>query len=164
MFTMVMNLVVNFLMTVVHSTRSGSNSFGVLGTVYEICLAMVHKAPAVVRLLVVGFMVFNTMDVGGVVMNKLTFNVGSNTCMTRVIHSNVVSVSRKRARTKQDLNLGFDRAVQLVVVPRTFGGMLPTLMGRFVILVGRASVVNCVNVVSLAGKTVLVRDHACGTF
>lgn len=96
-------------------------------------------------------------------MTIVTFNLGSTTCVTRIVHSNVVSMSRKRVRTNEDLNLSCNGAVQLVVLPRTFGGILPTVNGRLVALLGRASVDNCVNLISLAGNSSVVHDVACRT-
>lgn len=157
-----MNVLVNLMITLMHLKTTGGNEEAVLSAVTSVCISIVHKAPSILRLVVVCFTIFR--DELKCITTIIDFNVGDNTCISRIVHKNVLSMSGKRDRTNHSLNLKCGSAVHFVVVPRTMGAVLPTVNGRFVRLVGRASVLNCMNVVSLAGTTDCISSHACRVF
>lgn len=157
-----MKLLLNLVITVVEVGTSEGKGGAVTSLVTTFCISIVHKAPSMLRLVVICFTIFR--DELKCITTIMDFKVGDKTCISRIVHKKVRTISQKRARTKQSLNLYCGSAVECVIVPRTIGGVLPTVKGRFVRLVGRASVLNCIKVISLAGTTDCMSSEACGVF
>ncbi len=148
---LIVNVVVNALVTIIQ-ILPGCHIFPhILGDVYAFCITFFEKAPVMIRLLLLCCITLPVVKLGlpSIAITVVIFNLGSNTCVSRVVHDNVRSISPKRARNNQTVKLDFSGAVISVMVPRTIGGVLPALNGRFVALVGRASIMDFVNTVSL---------------
>lgn len=164
--TDVVKVLVNLLLILVEVS-----SGGVLRAVSHICVSVIHKAPSVVRIVLVccslsGILdvppvrVLNT-DLSHILPNSVTLKLGSKTCATRVFHSKVVSVPGKRARTNLSLKVAHRVMVFRVILPRTIEGTLPTVKGRFVSLVGRSSILFCVNIRRIATRTLNINKALC---
>lgn len=160
---LVVNVIVNALVTAIHIVPGCGALPEMLGRVYDFCITLFEKAPVMIRLLVFCCMLLPVfkMGVAKIRISVIMFNLGDNTCVSRVVQDKVRSISRKRVRTKETIKLDFKADVVGVIVPRTIGGVLPALKGRFVSLVGRASMMDFINTTSLCITFGFVKDGDC---
>lgn len=163
MINVVVNILVNAVVTAIHILPGCGALPQTLGTIYDFCMNLFHKAPVIIRLLVFCCIVLPLVKVGlpNIHITVIIFKLGDNTCVSRVVQDNVRSISPKRLRTKHTINLNFNPTVVQVIVPRTIGGVLPALNGRFVTLVGRASIIDFINTTSLCITFGCVKDGDC---
>lgn len=131
--------------------------------VISTCVSIVHKAPLVLRLVIICFKPCFVFKVHVSVKCDLvtifvTFDVGCTTCFTRVCEKKVRSVSTKRCRTTGVLKCDGTRAFFEVVLPRIVGEVLPSIAGRIVALMGSASLTFIITISRVFAVTGRVTD------
>lgn len=158
-----MNVILNALVTATEIIPGAGIFIGILRGVTSFCIDLFENAPVIIRLLIFCCILVPLLKlrVGSMNITLIIFKLGSNTCVSRVVHTNVLSISPKRVRNNHSINLDCNAAVVGVIVPRTVGGVLPALKGRFVSLVGRASMMDFINTASLCLTFRHVNSGAC---
>lgn len=157
----VLNIVLNSVVTVVHL-----GGMPMLGRLFVMFVSFVQNAPFLMRLFLVCFKMPRVVSrvklgVGGIpnLMFMCTmFALRVTTCDTRVVHSDVSTITPNRGRTTGDLNVARFRDCIHVVLPRTFAVDVPPLAGLIVNVLGKATLVFGINIISVVHGTSLVNN------
>ena len=142
--------------------RSASNAF--VSACAKGYIAIMQGTPLLVFLMVLFYVVFGKVDIGGIWVAVIGFSLNASAYLGEVLRSGIEAVPR--GQTEAALALGYTprRAFFRFVLPQAVRTVLPVYRGQVVILLKNTSIVGYIAIGDLTKASDLVRSRTYESF
>ena len=114
---------------------------GVLRGVARAYIETIRGTPVLVQLLIIYFVVFQTVNVDKTFAAVVAFAVNSSAYIAEIIRAGIQAVDRGQTEAARSLGLSHLATMRLVIIPQAVRNILPALGNEFIVLLKETSII-----------------------
>ncbi len=132
----------------------GSAVLGVFNVITKVYITIVRGTPAIVQLMILGFVVFKSSR-NFTLVGALGLGINSGAYVSEIIRSGLMSIDKGQMEAGRSLGLDYMTTMTHVVVPQAIKNILPALGNEYITLLKDTSLISVI-----AGKELLYAAKA----
>ena len=160
----VLGVVLGFLVAVVRTASEQTGKFKILDWLCRIYLTVIRGTPVVVQLLIIYFVICNSMAVNKVLVAIVAFGFNSGAYVAEIIRSGIMSIDRGQMEAGRSLGLSYTKVMVFVILPQAFKNVLPALGNEFIVLLKETSVAGYIALQDLTKGGEIIRSQTYDAF
>ena len=142
-------VLIGVLVAIVRVYRTQTGKLKFLDWLCGVYLAIFRGTPIVVQLMIMYFIVFNSVK-NGVIVAIITFGINSGAYVSEIVRAGILAVDAGQTEAGRSLGLSARKTMFLIVLPQAIKNILPALGNEFISLLKETSVAGYVSIRDLA--------------
>lgn len=174
-FAVIIGIVLGFLVSIIRSTyemnrndRSKSKTYKVVMSVLNfICkayLSVIRGTPVVVQLLIIYFVIFQSVAIDKVVVAVVAFGINSGAYVAEIFRSGIMSIDKGQFEAGRSLGFNYFQTMVFIIMPQAFKNVLPALGNELITLLKETSVAGYIALEDLTKGGDIIRSRTYDAF
>lgn len=139
-FAVFLGIFLGFLVGVIRSTHDKTGRLTILNTITKIYISVIRGTPVVVQLLIIYFVIFQTIEVSRILAAVIAFGVNSGAYVAEIFRSGIMSIDNGQMEAGRSLGLSYKQTMWRIVMPQALKNVLPALGNELITLLKETSV------------------------
>lgn len=128
----------------------------VFNAICKLYITIIRGTPAIVQLMILGFVVFKTSR-NFTVVGALGLGINSGAYVAEIIRSGLMSVDKGQMEAGRSVGLNYITTMTNIIIPQAIKNILPALGNEFIVLLKDTSLISVI-----AGKELLYAARSIG--
>ncbi|MBQ4335542.1 MAG: amino acid ABC transporter permease [Myxococcaceae bacterium] len=161
-FSLIIGLLLGFVVAVIRAMNQMTGKCKIADFVCRIYLTVIRGTPVVVQLMIMYFVVLNSVDKR--VAAIVAFGINSGAYVAEIIRGGILAMDK--GQFEAGLSLGFSelKAMWLILLPQALRNVLPALANEFIVLIKETSVAGYIAIQDLTKSGDLIRSRTYDAF
>ncbi|MCL2772777.1 MAG: amino acid ABC transporter permease [Oscillospiraceae bacterium] len=142
-------VIIGSIVAMVRVYHAQTGRLKIIDAVFGAYLAVFRGTPIVVQLLIMYYIVFQSVD-NGLIVAVLAFGINSGSYVAEIIRAGILAVDIGQTEAGRSLGLSALKTLTLIVLPQAVKNILPALGNEFITLLKETSVAGYVAIRDLA--------------
>jgi His/Glu/Gln/Arg/opine family amino acid ABC transporter permease subunit len=159
-FAVLVGIVLGTLVALIRvSHQNNPKKLRVLNAIASIYLTVIRGTPMVVQLLIMWYIVFQSINVDPIFAAILAFGINSGAYVAEVIRSGIQSVDKGQVEAGRSLGLSQRDTMVKIVFPQALKNVLPAIGNEFIALLKETSVAGYIAIQDLTKGGDTIRSN-----
>ncbi len=174
-FAVIIGIVLGFFVSIVRSTYEMNRNDRSKGKVYKvimgilnfICrayLSIIRGTPVVVQLLIIYFVIFQSVSIDKVLVAVIAFGVNSGAYVAEIFRSGIMSIDKGQFEAGRSLGFNYFETMVYIIMPQAFKNVLPALGNELITLLKETSVSGYIALEDLTKGGDIIRSRTYDPF
>ena len=163
-FALIIGIVFGFLLAVVRSTYEKTGKLKILNAVAKVYITIIRGTPVVVQLLIIYFVIFQSVNISKVIVAFLAFGINSSAYVAEIFRSGIMSVDPGQFEAGRSLGFSYSQTMFHIIMPQAFKNILPALGNEFIVLLKETSVAGYIALEDLTKGGDIIRSRTYDAF
>lgn len=163
-FAVMIGILLGFLVAVVRSTNEKTGKLKLLNMVCKVYLTVIRGTPVVVQLLIIYFVVFESVNIDQIIVATLAFGFNSGAYVAEIIRSGIMSIDNGQFEAGRSLGFTYPQTMIYIILPQAFKNVLPALANEFIVLLKETSVAGWIGMVDLTKAGTIIQSRTYEPF
>ncbi|MBR2978445.1 MAG: amino acid ABC transporter permease [Myxococcaceae bacterium] len=161
-FSLIIGLLLGFVVAVIRAMNQTTGKYKIADFICRIYLTVIRGTPVVVQLMIMYFVVLNSVDKR--VAAIVAFGINSGAYVAEIIRGGILAIDK--GQFEAGLSLGFSefKAMWLILLPQALRNVLPALANEFIVLIKETSVAGYIAIQDLTKSGDLIRSRTYDAF
>ena len=163
-FAVLIGVVLGFLIAIVRTTHDKTGKLKILNAICKVYLTVIRGTPVVVQLMIIYFIIFGSVDISNLLINKKKFGINSGAYVAEIFRSGIMSIDNGQFEAGRSLGFNYAQTMMYIVMPQAFKNVLPTLCNEFISLLKETSVSGYIALQDLTKGGDIIRSRTYDAF
>lgn len=163
-FAVIVGIVVGFLIAIVRSTCDKTGRLKILNALCNLYLTVIRGTPVVVQLLIIYFVIFESVNISKVFVAIVAFGINSGAYVAEIIRSGIMSVDNGQFEAGRSLGFNYVQTMYHIILPQALKNVLPALGNEFIVLLKETSVAGYIALQDLTKGGDIIRSRTYDAF
>lgn len=163
-FAVIVGIVVGFLIAIVRSTYDKTGRLKILNALCNLYLTVIRGTPVVVQLLIIYFVIFESVNISKVFVAIVAFGINSGAYVAEIIRSGIMSVDNGQFEAGRSLGFNYVQTMYHIILPQALKNVLPALGNEFIVLLKETSVAGYIALQDLTKGGDIIRSRTYDAF
>lgn len=163
-FAVLIGIVLGFLIAMIRSTYDKTHKLGFLNAVCKVYLAVIRGTPVLIQLLIIYFVVFETVKIDKVLVAVMAFGINSGAYVAEIFRSGILSIDSGQFEAGRSLGFSYAQTMVFIIMPQAFKNVLPALCNEFIVLLKETSVAGYIAIQDLTKGADIIRSRTYSAF
>ncbi|MEG0664557.1 MAG: amino acid ABC transporter permease [Clostridia bacterium] len=124
----------------------------------KVYLTVIRGTPVAVQLMIIYFVIFQSMDIDKVFVAVIAFGLNSAAYVAEIVRSGIMSIDRGQTEAGRSLGLSYVQTTIYIIMPQAFKNILPALANEFIVLLKETSVAGFIGLMDLTKGGDIIRS------
>ncbi|MFR4350695.1 MAG: ABC transporter substrate-binding protein/permease [Roseburia sp.] len=157
-FSLIIGIVLGFLIAVVRTNHDRNGGFAILNALCRAYLAIVRGTPVMIQLLIINFVIFQSVHAGKLVVAIIAFGLNSAAYVAEIVRSGIMAVDIGQFEAGRSLGLNYKQTMTSIVLPQAVKNILPALCNEFISLLKETSISGYIGLMDLTKGGDIIRS------
>lgn len=148
-FAVLIGIVLGFLIAIVRSTYEKTYKFKILNVLCNIYITVIRGTPVMVQLLIIYFVVFQSVNISKVLVAIIAFGLNSAAYVAEIVRSGIMAVDNGQFEAGRSLGFNYTQTMKIIILPQAVKNILPALGNEFIVLLKETSVAGTIALTDL---------------
>ena len=158
-FAVLIGIVLGFMVAVVRSTYEKTGKLKILDLICRLYLTVIRGTPVVVQLMIIYFVIFETIDISKVFVAIVAFGFNSGAYVAEIFRSGIMSIDNGQFEAGRSLGFNYVQTMRYIIMPQAFKNVLPALGNEFIVLLKETSVAGYIALQDLTKGGDIIRSR-----
>lgn len=158
-FAVLIGIVLGFMVAVVRSTYEKTGKLKILDALCRFYLTVIRGTPVVVQLMIIYFVIFETIDISKVFVAIVAFGFNSGAYVAEIFRSGIMSIDNGQFEAGRSLGFNYVQTMRYIIMPQAFKNVLPALGNEFIVLLKETSVAGYIALQDLTKGGDIIRSR-----
>lgn len=163
-FAVMIGILLGFLVAVVRSTNEKTGKLKLLNMICKVYLTVIRGTPVVVQLLIIYFVVFESVNIDQIIVAILAFGFNSGAYVAEIIRSGIMSIDNGQFEAGRSLGFTYPQTMIYIILPQALKNVLPALANEFIVLLKETSVAGWIGMVDLTKAGTIIQSRTYEPF
>ena len=117
----------------------------------SIYVDVIRGTPTMVQLLIIYFVIFQSVDLEPWLVGALGFAINSGAYIAEIVRGGILSIDKGQTEAGRSLGLTSTQTMINIIMPQTLKNILPALANEFIVLIKETAVIGMIRKVDLLG-------------
>ncbi len=156
---LILGVALGFLVAIIRSTYDKTKRLKVLNFFCEIYITVIRGTPVVVQLLIIMYVIFESVMIDKVIVAVLAFGLNSGAYVAEIVRSGIMAVDNGQFEAGRSLGFNYTQTMVYIIMPQAFKNVLPALGNEFIVLLKETSVAGYVALQDLTKGGDIIRSR-----
>lgn len=158
-FALLIGIVLGFLLAIIRSTYDKTGKMKLLNLIAQIYITVIRGTPVVVQLLIIYFVIFESINVSKVLAAVMAFGMNSAAYVAEIVRSGIMSIDNGQFEAGRSLGFNYFQTMIYIILPQAFKNILPALGNEFIVLLKETSVSGYIAIQDLTKGGDIIRSR-----
>lgn len=158
-FALILGVALGFIVAIIRSTYDKTKKLKILNFFCKIYITVVRGTPVVVQLLIIMYVIFESVKIEKVVVAVLAFGLNSGAYVAEIVRSGIMAVDNGQFEAGRSLGFNYTQTMVYIIMPQAFKNVLPALGNEFIVLLKETSVAGYVALQDLTKGSDIIRSR-----
>ena len=158
-FALMIGIVLGFILAIIRSTHDKTGKMKILNLVAQLYITVIRGTPVVVQLLIIYFVIFESINVSKVLAAVMAFGMNSAAYVAEIVRSGIMSIDNGQFEAGRSLGFNYFQTMIYIVLPQAFKNILPALGNEFIVLLKETSVAGYIAIQDLTKGGDIIRSR-----
>lgn len=158
-FALLIGIVLGFLLAIVRSTHDKTGKMKFLNLIAQVYITVIRGTPVVVQLLIIYFVIFESINVSKVLAAVMAFGMNSAAYVAEIVRSGIMSIDNGQFEAGRSLGFNYFQTMIYIILPQAFKNILPALGNEFIVLLKETSVSGYIAIQDLTKGGDIIRSR-----
>lgn len=139
-FALIVGVFLGFIVAMIRTTHDKTGRLKFFNWLAKVYLAVIRGTPVVVQLLIIYFVIFESININKILVAIIAFGLNSGAYVAEIFRSGIMSISAGQFEAGRSLGLNYNKTMGLIVMPQALKNVLPALGNEFIVLLKETSV------------------------
>jgi len=163
-FALIVGLLLGFIVAIIRSTYDKTGKMKILNAICKVYLTVIRGTPVVVQLLIIYFVVFETVNISKVIAAVIAFGLNSGAYVAEIFRSGIMSIDQGQFEAGRSLGFNYRETMFYIIMPQAFKNVLPTLGNEFIVLLKETSVAGYIALQDMTKGADIIRSRTYDAF
>ncbi len=163
---LLVGVVFGFLIAIIrtnHDRNSGLTGLKafcltVLNALCKLYLTIVRGTPVMIQLLIIYYVIFQSIDTGKIVVAVIAFGLNSAAYVAEIVRSGIMAVDIGQFEAGRSLGLDYKQTMMSIILPQAVKNILPALCNEFISLLKETSISGYIGLMDLTKGGDIIRS------
>lgn len=157
-FALIIGIVLGFLIAMVRTNHERNGGYGVLNAICKAYLTVVRGTPVMIQLLIINFVIFQSIDAGKLLVAIIAFGLNSAAYVAEIVRSGIMAVEIGQFEAGRSLGLNYKQTMSSIILPQAVKNILPALCNEFISLLKETSISGYIGMMDLTKGGDIIRS------
>lgn len=158
-FSLVIGLLLGFIIAYIRVTHDNTGKNKVANWFCKVYLSVVRGTPVVVQLMIIYYVIFETLPVNKMVAAIIAFGINSGAYVAEIFRGGIMSINVGQMEAGRSLGLSYRQTMWRIIMPQAVKNVLPSLANEVITLLKETSVAGYVAVQDLTKGADIIRSR-----
>lgn len=163
-FAVLIGILLGFLVAIIRSTHENTGKLKILNAICSVYLTIIRGTPVVVQLMIMYFVIFQTVNPGLVPTAVIAFGINSGAYVAEIFRSGISSIERGQFEAGRSLGFNYAQTMWYIIMPQAFKNVVPTLANEFIVLLKETSVAGYIGLQDLTKGGDIIKSRTYSAF
>lgn len=139
-FAVLIGIVIGFTLAIIRATYDRTGKLKIANALCNIYITVIRGTPVLVQLLIIYFVVFQSVDISKIFVAVIAFGMNSGAYVAEIVRSGIMAVDNGQFEAGRSLGFGYWQTMKLIILPQAIKNILPALGNEFIVLLKETSV------------------------
>ncbi len=163
-FAVIFGNILGFIVGVTRSVYEKTGRYRFFNSICKLYITIVRGTPVVVQLLIINFVIFQSVSISKIVVAIIAFGVNSGAYVAEIFRSGIMSIDSGQMEAGRSLGLTYAQTMRSIIMPQAFKNVLPTLGNEFIVLLKETSVAGYIALDDLTRMGYIIQSRTFDAF
>lgn len=163
-FAVLIGILIGVVIALIRSYHDKSGKLKLLDTISRIYVNIIRGTPVVLQLMIIYYVIFETVDINIVLVGVLAFGINSGAYVAEIIRAGINSVPNGQMEAGLSLGLTYWQTMRYIILPQAVKNILPALCNEFITLIKETSVGAYIGIVELTKASDIIASRTYDYF
>ncbi len=158
-FALVLGVTLGFLVALVRVTHDKTGKMKFLNSIARLYLTVIRGTPVVVQLMIIYYVVFETVSVSKIFAAVLAFGINSGAYVAEIFRSGIMSIDAGQLEAGRSLGMSYNATMRKIIMPQAIKNVLPALGNEMITLLKETSVAGYIAIQDLTKGGDIIRSR-----
>lgn len=139
-FAVILGLFLGALVAAIRNTHENTGKFKIGNWICGLYLTVIRGTPVVVQLLIIYFVIFNSIRISKIFAAIIAFGINSGAYQAEIFRSGIQSIPKGQFEAGRSLGFSYGQTMRLIIMPQAVRNIIPTLANEFIVLLKETSI------------------------
>ena len=160
----ILGVFIGFLVGVVRVTHDKAGKLPILNTICKAYLTIIRGTPAMIQLLIIYYVVFQSVNVSKILVAVIAFAINSGAYVAEIMRGGIMSVDNGQTEAGRSLGLSYRQTMIYIILPQAIKNVLPALANEFITLIKETSICGYIGLMDLTRGGDIIRSQTYEAF
>lgn len=157
-FAVIIGIVLGFLIAIVRTSHDRNGGLAILNGICKAYLAVVRGTPVMIQLLIIYYVIFQSVNAGKLVVAIIAFGLNSAAYVAEIVRSGIMAVDIGQFEAGRILGLNYKQTMVSIILPQAVKNILPALCNEFISLLKETSISGYIGLMDLTKGGDIIRS------
>ena len=155
---LLVGVVFGFLIAIVRTNHDRNGGLTILKALCKLYLTIVRGTPVMIQLLIIYYVIFQSIDTGKIVVAVIAFGLNSAAYVAEIVRSGIMAVDIGQFEAGRSLGLNYKQTMMSIILPQAVKNILPALCNEFISLLKETSISGYIGLMDLTKGGDIIRS------
>ena len=155
---LLVGVVFGFLIAIVRTNHDRNGGLTILNALCKLYLTIVRGTPVMIQLLIIYYVIFQSIDTGKIVVAVIAFGLNSAAYVAEIVRSGIMAVDIGQFEAGRSLGLNYKQTMMSIILPQAVKNILPALCNEFISLLKETSISGYIGLMDLTKGGDIIRS------
>ena len=155
---LLVGVVFGFLIAIVRTNHDRNGGLTILNALCKLYLTIVRGTPVMIQLLIIYYVIFQSIDTGKIVVAVIAFGLNSAAYVAEIVRSGIMAVDIGQFEAGRSLGLNYKQTMMSIILPQAVKSILPALCNEFISLLKETSISGYIGLMDLTKGGDIIRS------
>ena len=153
----IIGMIIGFLVAIVRVTYDKTGALSILNQICKIYLGVIRGTPMMVQLLIIYYVVFQSVNVPKLLVAIIAFAINSGAYVAEIMRGGIMSIDGGQMEAGRSLGLNYKQTMTSIILPQAIKNVLPSLANEFISLIKETSICGYIGLIDLTRGGDIIR-------
>ena len=164
LFAVIIGTILGILIAIVQDNYEKNNKLSVLNYICKTYVTIIRGTPVLLQLMIIYYVIFETIDINGVLVGIIAFGLNSAAYVSEIIRSGINSINKGQMEASRALGFNYSQSMRYVIMPQAIKNILPALGNEFITLLKETSVAGYIGIIELTKASDIIASRTYDYF
>lgn len=164
LLAVILGVIIGFLVAVVRVSHDKTGILPVLNALCKVYLTIIRGTPAMIQLLIIYYVVFQSVNVSKILVAVIAFAINSGAYVAEIMRGGIMSVDGGQTEAGRSLGLSYKQTMIYIILPQAVKNVLPALANEFITLIKETSICGYIGLMDLTRGGDIIRSQTYEAF
>ena len=164
LFAVIIGTVLGVLIAIVQDNYEKNNKLPILNYICKTYVTIIRGTPVLLQLMIIYYVIFETVDINGVLVGIIAFGLNSAAYVSEIIRSGINSINKGQMEASRALGFNYSQSMRYVIMPQAIKNILPALGNEFITLLKETSVAGYIGIIELTKASDIIASRTYDYF
>ncbi|MCR5772857.1 MAG: ABC transporter substrate-binding protein/permease [Butyrivibrio sp.] len=160
----ILGVLIGFLVGVIRVTHDKTGLLPILNAICKLYLTIIRGTPAMIQLLIIYYVVFQSVNVSKILVAVIAFAINSGAYVAEIMRGGIMSIDDGQTEAGRSLGLSYRQTMISIILPQAVKNVLPALANEFITLIKETSICGYIGLTDLTRGGDIIRSQTYEAF
>lgn len=164
LLAVILGVLIGFLVGIVRVAHDKTGVLPILNAICKFYLMIIRGTPAMIQLLIIYYVVFQSVNVSKILVAVIAFAINSGAYVAEIIRGGIMSIDDGQTEAGRSLGLSYRQTMIYIILPQAVKNVLPSLANEFITLIKETSICGYIGLTDLTRGGDIIRSQTYEAF